>query len=128
MSRRGSNVFFSSFYGNIQNSYIVIFKISTNNSFFLFMLFSVFVLFCTCSSTSDRNCLSFADTWVPTRFHVGSVLLIFLVLCLVLCVFYYLGGGGGGLCFCVSFFLSSSCVQFFQCLMIVHSLLPFVIL
>ena len=61
----------------------------------------------------DRNCLPFASSWVHPRCLVESVLLIFLVFCVVLWFFL--------LC------LSSSCilcVQLFQCLWIVHSWLP----
>ena len=35
--------------------------------------------------TEHRNCLPFASTWVHPRVLVGSVLLIVLVLCVVLC-------------------------------------------
>jgi hypothetical protein len=51
----------------------------------------------------NRNCLSFANTWVRAQIFVGSILFIFLVFCLVCVVF-------------------CSCAQCCLCLWIVHSI------
>ena len=83
-------------------SFVIIFKwqwtISFLSRFFSMLLALPWLLLHLTLYMSNRNCLPFESTWVHIRFCVGSMLLIFLV-------------------FCVVFMCTQSC----QCLWIVHS-------